>query len=52
MVKRRTPLRGMHPSCISAQPQIARKKEREKDNAETLRALRFRREDSGEGDDS
>ncbi len=52
MVERRTPLRGMHPSRISAQPQIARKKEREKNNAETLRAPRFRREDRGKGDDS
>jgi hypothetical protein len=52
MVKRKTPLRGMHPSRISAQPQIARKKEREKDNAETLRAPRFRRENWEKGDDS
>jgi hypothetical protein len=50
MVKRKTPLRGMHPSRISAQSQIARK--REKDKAETLRAPRFRRENWGEGDET
>jgi hypothetical protein len=53
MVKGGMPLRGMHPSRFSASPGIAgkSKRTREKDNAETLRAPRFRRRDWERGDE-